>query len=85
MASAPDNCADCEVYWTRSQESAQCHPANRSRYFLVAGRGRAAGLEIVKPFTCGFPVLNPQEIVANATLDTVTRSKVRQPEAALAR
>jgi 2-polyprenyl-3-methyl-5-hydroxy-6-metoxy-1,4-benzoquinol methylase len=35
---------------------------------------RAAGLEVVESFNCGFPILNLQKIVANALFDTVMRT-----------
>ncbi len=37
MSSAANTAGDYDVFWSRLQESAQYHPANRFRYWLIAG------------------------------------------------
>ena len=40
MSTNSNVAGDYEAYWVRLQESAQYHPANRFRYWLIAGRLR---------------------------------------------
>jgi SAM-dependent methyltransferase len=40
MSTASNTAGDYEVYWSRLHDSAQYHPANRFRYWLIASRLR---------------------------------------------